>query len=428
MRPSLSFIFLSLSFLALVFMAIAGDIPYWAWFIPIGVGILATLTVFRGIYLPQSAVARGIELIHSQDYNNRLVKVGESNSDRIVTLFNSLIDKLRAERLQNREQESLLKLLIEASPMGVVMLDFNNMVSMANLSFLKIFGIEKNSDIVGKEITEIDNDMVPDMIKVPLGKSEVVRKGNFRIYRIYHLNFVQNGFGREFYLLESLTDEIIRAEKSAYEKVIRTISHEVNNTMGGVRSVLEIIGENTTDLDILKVVESCNRRCESMGSFIREYAEVVKLPNPVMTSLDLRNEIENMLPFLQSLTPENVKLKYVRNTSPAIVRADAGLLQQVILNIVKNAIESINDEGYVEIEVKTLPNNIILIISNNGIPIDDKTSSQLFTPFFTTKPDGKGIGLTLIREVLMRHSADYSLVSGADRITRFTISFKYHQN
>lgn len=428
MRPSLSFIFLSLSFLALVFMAIAGDIPYWAWFIPIGVGILATLTVFRGIYLPQSAVARGIELIHSQDYNNRLVKVGESNSDRIVTLFNSLIDKLRAERLQNREQESLLKLLIEASPMGVVMLDFNNMVSMANLSFLKIFGIEKNSDIVGKEITEIDNDMVPDMIKVPLGKSEVVRKGNFRIYRIYHLNFVQNGFGREFYLLESLTDEIIRAEKSAYEKVIRTISHEVNNTMGGVRSVLEIIGENTTDLDIRKVVESCNRRCENMGSFIREYAEVVKLPNPVMTSLDLRNEIENMLPFLQSLTPENVKLKYVRNTSPAIVRADAGLLQQVILNIVKNAIESINDEGYVEIEVKTLPNNIILIISNNGIPIDDKTSSQLFTPFFTTKPDGKGIGLTLIREVLMRHSADYSLVSGADRITRFTISFKYYQN
>ena len=428
MRPSLSFIFLSLSFLALVFMAIAGDIPYWAWFIPIGVGILATLTVFRGIYLPQSAVARGIELIHSQDYNNRLVKVGESNSDRIVTLFNSLIDKLRAERLQNREQESLLKLLIEASPMGVIMLDFNNMVSMANLSFLKIFGIEKNSDIMGKEITEIDNDMVPDMIKVPLGKSEVVRKGNFRIYRIYHLNFVQNGFGREFYLLESLTDEIIRAEKSAYEKVIRTISHEVNNTMGGVRSVLEIIGENTTDLDIRKVVESCNRRCESMGSFIREYAEVVKLPNPVMTSLDLRNEIENMLPFLQSLTPENVKLKYVRNTSPAIVRADAGLLQQVILNIVKNAIESINDEGYVEIEVKTLPNNIILIISNNGIPIDDKTSSQLFTPFFTTKPDGKGIGLTLIREVLMRHSADYSLVSGADRITRFTISFKYHQN
>ena len=424
MRPSFSFVILSLCFLAFVVLALAGNIPYWAWFIPTGIGIMATLTVFRGVYIPQNAVTRGMELIQSQDYNNRLVKVGEPNADRIVDLFNSLIDKLRAERLQNREQESLLTLLIEASPMGVVMLDFDNRVSMANKSFLKIFNIPETSLLEGKKLNEFQSDLMQKMISVPLGKSDIIRKNNFKIYRVYHLNFLQEGFKREFFLLESLTEEIIKAEKAAYEKVIRTISHEVNNTMGGVRSVLEIIEENIDDSEIKKVVESCDRRCESMGNFIREYAEVVKLPSPVMQTLDLQQEIEAMLPFLNQLMPENVKLIYQKNSEEYKILGDSALLQQVILNIVKNGMESIEKTGYVKIELGKDQNKIIMTISNNGTPINNEISSQLFTPFFTTKPKGKGIGLTLVREVLTNHSADYVLSSDSDGITKFVISFR----
>lgn len=424
MKPSLSFLLLSFCFLAFVVMAIVGNIPYWAWFIPTGIGIMATLTVFRGMYLPQSAVTRGMELIQSQDYNNRLVKVGEPSSDRIVVLFNSLIDKLRAERLQNREQESLLSLLIEASPMGVIMLDFDKRISMVNQAFLKIFGISKDSDIKGKKINELNEELVLKMTKIPLGKSEVIRQNNFKIYRIYHLNFFQEGFKREFFLLESLTDEIMKAEKAAYEKVIRTISHEVNNTMGGVRSVLEIIADSSDEPDIKKVVESCDRRCESMGNFIREYAEVVKLPKPVIKTFDLQNEIEVMFPFLLHLAPENISLTYNHKPEEFKINGDSALMQQVILNIVKNAVESIEGEGKIDIDLSKDHNHIIMTISNNGIPIDPEVETQLFTPFFTTKPEGKGIGLTLIRDVLTHHSADYSLSTDSDGITRFTITFK----
>lgn len=424
MRPSLSFVVLSLSLLAFTILAIIGDIPYWVWYIPVGVAIMATLTIFRGIYVPQKAVDRGMELINSQDYNNRLVKVGEPNADKIVTLFNSLIDKLRAERLQNREQESLLKLLIEASPMGVVMLDFNGNISLANNSFLKMFEVKKFSDIEGKKIRAIKSDLIPEMLKVPLGNSEIIRKGDFRIYRIYHLNFIQEGFRREFFLLESLTEEIIKAEKTAYEKVIRTISHEVNNSMGGLRTVLEIVSDSTDDPELKRVVESCDRRCENMGNFIKDYAEVVKLPQPVLARLDLGREIESMLPFLRTLLTEKIKLIYYRPETEAIINADLALLQQVILNIVKNASESIVQEGFVKIEIHQSKDEVNLVISNNGLPIEAEISSQLFTPFFTTKPDGKGIGLTLIREVLNRHSAKYSLSTGEDGITRFSIIFK----
>lgn len=427
MRPSFSLIFLSLSFLTILVLAIIGHMPSWVWFIPVGIGVMATLTVFRGVYVPQKAAERGLELINSQDYNNRLTKVGEPNADRIVDLFNSLIDKLRAERLQNRENESLLALLIDASPMGVVMLDFDQKISLTNKSFLKITGINTSEEIEGMTIEEIKSDIIPEMLKVPLGESLIVRKGNFRIYRVYHLKFVQKGFRREFYLLESLTEEIIKAEKRAYEKVIRTISHEVNNTMGGVRAILEIVGESSADPEIKKVVESCDHRCESMGNFIHEYAEVVKIPTPVLQSIDLCREIDLIIPFLQQMVPERIDLQYNLPPEPFIINGDSGLLQQVILNIVKNAVESIKDFGMIKIGLAKRDKCVILTVSNNGSPIDDNTRSNLFTPFFTTKPEGKGIGLTLIREVLTRHEADFSLSTEEDGITRFSIVFKAYE-
>ena len=425
MRPIWSFVVLSFCFLAFLGMAIVGDMPYWAWFIPTGVGIMATLAVFRGSYLPQSTVTRGMALIQAQDYNNRLVKVGEPNSDRIVALFNSLIDKLRAERLLNREQESFLKLLIEASPMGVVILDFDSRISMVNQSFLKISGILSTEDLKGKKIKEIDNELISDILKIPLGKSEIIRKGNFKIFRVYHLNFIQEGFKREFYLIESLTEEIMKAEKRAYEKVIRTISHEVNNTLGGVRSVLEIAGENCGDEEIRSVMESCDRRCESLGNFISEYAEVVKLPLPVMDTLDLNREISTFTPFLRQMMPERISLDFKVNPEKLSVKGDRSQLQQVILNIVKNAVESIENEGFIKIESYLEGNKRVLEISNNGLPIDPDVISQLFTPFYTTKPEGKGIGLTLVREVLANHGAEYSLYTDGEGITRFKILFLF---
>ena len=425
MRPSPSFIFLSLSFMSMVVLALIGNMPTWSWFIPIGVGIMATLTVFRGVYIPQKAVERGMELINSQDYNNRLVRIGEPNADRIVALFNSLIDKLRAERLENKEKESLLSLLIDASPMGVVMLDFNERVSMVNKSFLKMAGYQKQEDFIGKKIKDLKCDLLPEILKIPLGKSEIIRKGNFRIFRCYHLNFIQEGFKREFYLIESLTEEIMKAERSAYEKVIRTISHEVNNSMGGVRAVMEIMDDITENPDIKKVIESCDNRCETMCNFIRDYAEVVKLEEPVLKTVGLTDEIDKMIPFLRQMLPENITLKYERPEIDSSIEADSSQIQQVVLNIVKNAAESISikDEGWIEIKIDSQNNKVTLEISNNGTPISEEISKQLFTPIFTTKPDGKGIGLTFVREVLNRHNAGYSLQTDSSGITRFTIIF-----
>lgn len=425
MKPVISFIFLAICLIAVIVLAIIGDIPTWSFFIPGGLGLVALIMILSGILMPARMVSRGMELIKAQDYNNRLVKVGEPNADRIVSLFNSLIDKLRAERLMNREHESLLKLVIEASPMGVVMLDFNKKVSLVNDSFYKICSLQTSMDIIGKPFKDILCDLIPEMLKVPLGKSEIIRKGNYRIYRCYHLNFIKEGFKHEFYLLESLTEEIMKAERSSYEKVIRTISHEVNNTMGGVKSVLELMSENSEDPEISRVIRSCENRCERMCGFIRDYAEVVKLPDPVLKKLNLSQEIELMIPFLKQMLPERISLYYSMEEEENLICGDSTQIQQVVLNVVKNAMESIPEKGEIRIEIRKEKEGILLQVSNNGASIPEDVASQLFTPFFTTKPDGKGIGLTFVREVLNRHKADFSLFTDKDNITRFNIFFKY---
>lgn len=398
-------------------------------YISMGVESLLLLLLFTSVLKPAQTVRHGMDLIAAQDFNNRLVKVGEPETDRIVKLFNTMIDKLRNERLNNMERESFLQLLIEASPMGVVMLDFDGKISLVNQSFLKITGIQSEESVVGREIATLPSDLARRMGEVPLGVREVIRRGDVRCYRCYHLSFVQSGFQRHFYLLESLTEELMKAERGAYEKVIRIISHEVNNTMGGVKSVLDMLHDLTDSDEVAEVIESCDNRCDQMTRFISSYADVVRVPEPVKEANDLNSVVEDMVPFLHGMMPPGVKLDYASSDTPLMVEVDVALIQQVIVNIVKNAIESIptgsdpSREGHVGILTYKREGRSVLEINNNGEPISDAVAAQLFSPFFTTKREGRGIGLTLINEILNRHGALYSLKTYPDGLTRFVIQF-----
>lgn len=425
MRSKVLFVLVSVSVIAVAVMVAA--LPHeklWIVYPVCALSFILLMFLLQSVIMPNQVAMRGMELIASQDFNNRLAKTGEPDSDRIVTLFNTMIDRLRYERLHNMEQENFLQLLIDASPMGVMMLDFDGKVTMANNAFLRLTGINDESLLVGRFVEDLPEGLAREMLKVELDRNEVIRFGDIRMYRCYHLSFVQMGFRREFFLLESLTEEVMRAEREAYEKVIRTISHEVNNTMGGVRSVLETLLDVTEDTDIVKVIESCDIRCEQMCGFVSSYADVVRLPDPVKTPLDLNEEIGKLIPFLGLTVKPDVSLDFRPNSLPVVADIDSELIQQVFVNIVKNASESITcDKGNIWIRTEFEGNNPVVEISNDGEPIGESVSRQLFRPFFTTKRDGKGIGLTLTSEILNRHGAHFRLSTGSDGITRFRITF-----
>lgn len=379
---------------------------------------------YRKIVKPLNSIGSGMELLREQDFSSRLSPVGQYEADRIVNVFNRMMEQLKNERLRLREQNNFLDLLIKASPMGVILTTLDEDLSELNPMAQKMLGV-RQEDVLGKKMNEIDSPLAAELANVPKGETATVRLNDSNIYRCTHSSFIDRGFQHPFFLIESLTDEVMKAEKKAYEKVIRMIAHEVNNTTAGITSTLDTVeqalsAEEGMD-DICDVMRVCTERCFSMSRFITRFADVVKIPEPTLTPVDLNDLAFTCKRFMEGMCADrNIKLRLEIDETLKEVKMDASLFEQVLVNIIKNAAESIEKDG--EIIVRTLSPAIVEVV-DNGKGISKEVEAKLFSPFFSTKPNGQGIGLIFIREVLMRHGCTFSLRTYADGLTRFRILF-----
>lgn len=148
---------------------------------------------------------------------------------------------------------------------------------------------------------------------------------------------------------------------------------------------------------------------------------------PKLRVVDLRDEVENALPFLNTIIPAGVMVRVSLPDERLRVRLDEGMFRQVLVNIAKNAGESVRDSGrengYISITAALERGRIRLEVEDNGLGISEESARHLFTPFHTTKPYGQGLGLTLTAEILRRHGCRFSLATGVDGKTRFGIWF-----
>lgn len=379
---------------------------------------------YRKIVKPLNSIGSGMELLREQDFSSRLSPVGQYEADRIVNVFNRMMEQLKNERLRLREQNNFLDLLIKASPMGVILTTLDDDLSELNPMAQKMLGV-RQEDVLGKKMNEIDSPLAAELANVPKGETATVRLNDSNIYRCTHSSFIDRGFQHPFFLIESLTDEVMKAEKKAYEKVIRMIAHEVNNTTAGITSTLDTVEQALSTEegmdDICDVMRVCTERCFSMSRFITRFADVVKIPEPTLTPVDLNDLAFTCKRFMEGMcTDRNIKLRLEIDEMLKEVKMDASLFEQVLVNIIKNAAESIEKDG--EIIVRTLSPAIVEVV-DNGKGISKEVEAKLFSPFFSTKPNGQGIGLIFIREVLMRHGCTFSLRTYADGLTRFRILF-----
>lgn len=379
---------------------------------------------YRKIVKPLNSIGSGMELLREQDFSSRLSPVGQYEADRIVNVFNRMMEQLKNERLRLREQNNFLDLLIKASPMGVILTTLDEDLSELNPMAQKMLGV-RQEDVLGKKMNEIDSPLAAELANVPKGETATVRLNDSNIYRCTHSSFIDRGFQHPFFLIESLTDEVMKAEKKAYEKVIRMIAHEVNNTTAGITSTLDTVEQALSSEegmeDICDVMRVCTDRCFSMSRFITRFADVVKIPEPTLSSVNLNDLVFTCKRFMEGMCNDRrITLRMEIDESLKDVMLDAALFEQVLVNIIKNAAESIEADG--EIIVRTLAPATVEVI-DNGQGISKETEAKLFSPFFSTKPNGQGIGLIFIREVLMRHGCTFSLRTYADGLTRFRITF-----
>lgn len=392
------------------------------------------LLLLWGLYVyllrPISIVNNGMDLLRGQDFASRLRPVGQRDADGIVEIFNTMLDRIKEERLRNREQNSFLQLLIQASPLGIMILDFDGRITLANPAILSMLEIDFDM-VKGRSLADFDGEMAVAIAETRQGTTRTVRFSDTNIVRISRLDFLESGFRRPYVIVESLTKDVMKVEKEAYGKVIRLMAHEVNNTVGGVNSILETLAaimENEPDLT--EAIESCRDRCMSLSEFITSYADVVRIPPVRLVPVDLNERIEGMLPFLDGIAGPSVRLTFVRAGKELIQKVDPVLLERVMVNIVKNSKESIGaayDEGEICIRLSNEAPHIE--ITDNGRGISSEASQNLFAPFFSTKRGGQGIGLMMVADIMRQHGCRFSLRTDAPDgknprpLTRFRITF-----
>lgn len=385
-------------------------------------GVLLLVLFYRNVMKPLRSIANGIDLLRAQDFTSRLSHVGQREADRIVDMFNGMMNSLKQERLKLREQNHFLDLLIDVSPMGIILLGSDGKISGGNRAAARFLDVDSAKEMIGVAPEDISSTLGRILCTLRDRDVRVIRLNDSMVYRCSRLSFMESGISHPFYLIEKLTDEVMKAERKSYEKVIRMMAHEVNNSLAGIISVMDTAEDEINDPDLSEAITACKNRCRDMGAFITKFASAVKIPEPTKRNTDLAELLRSRTPILESIcsaTGATLTMNLPDQETPVFI--DPVLIEQVITNIVKNAAESAGQGGKVGISIEGPGTR--LVVTDDGPGISPEAAEMLFTPFFTTKESGHGLGLLLVSEVLNSHGCRFSLETCPDGLTRFRIRF-----
>jgi len=352
--------------------------------------------------------------------------------DRLVDVYNRMVDRLREERIRNEEQEQLLRKVMAESPGGVITLDVEGKVDTVNPAAEALLNTDA-AGMIGRPLDELGTPFVRELARIPRDESRLLSVRGRRRVRCQAAVFMDRGFPRRFFILDELTDELHKTEKHAYEKLIRMMSHEVNNTSGAVQSLLQSCLAYRRQLadedreDFAQALEVAIQRTAHLDEFMSGFANVVRLPQPVM-QLSNPWEIASQVGLLFRDQFKASAITWSERIEPDLpqVGCDRVQLEQVLVNVVKNAAEAIRSteqSGEIVVHGARQGRHSLLSVSDSGPGLSPEVEANLFTPFFTTRENGQGIGLTMVQEILLAHGFEFSLENRAAGGARFTIFF-----
>ncbi len=395
-----------------------------AFLLSLSVGVALARRAFRSLGLADE----GARLIREHEFTSRFLTIGQPEVDRLIGVYNTMVDTLRNERTRLQEQHHFLSHILRVSPSGIVVLDFDRRVAAANPAAERLLDLPA-AGMLGRPLAELESPLARCLAALPAGIADVVSLTGARRVRCHHGTFIDRGFERSFLLIEELTEELRQFERAAYEKLIRVMSHEVNNTVAASNSLLhssltyggELSAGSRHDFE--HAIGIVIGRTEQLNTFMRRFADVFRLPPPHREPCTVLGVLEPVV-RLQSARPEAAGVSWRWEIADPSLRVsiDRGQFEQALLNVVKNAVEAVGATGVITLRLRRRNGHVVLSVEDSGPGLSAEVQANLFTPFFSTKPDGQGIGLTLVQEILAGHGFDYALESPPGGPTRFTVT------
>lgn len=394
-------------------------------FIVLEIAIMLSLAIsiklVNKALLPLNYLGLFNNILQEQQYNNRFTTTNSAELDKLLQLFNQMLQHLYRERLKVGDANGILQQLMNAIPSAIIVFDYEEKIAQLNPAaelLLKVKGEHLN----GQPLAAIEHDIIAPLQSLATATPKLFSDSAGKRYRCQKSDFRDKGFTRQFIIIQELTQDLQSSEKNTYQKLIRMMSHEVNNTMAATSSLLQsclYYAPQITESD-RESYQSAMRlvieRTENLNQFMKEFANMVRLPEPNLELCNLNHILMSITQLYKSQTKQHNITIHFNSISPqhSEILADRNQIEQALINIVKNAIEAVEETAtkQVFIELNQLnKSQLQLRIKDTGHGINQTTQQQLFTPFYTTKPQGQGLGLMLIREIFSAHQLHFTLTN-----------------
>jgi two-component system nitrogen regulation sensor histidine kinase NtrY len=371
-----------------------------------------TLYVAQRLLAPVLAMFRAlagtVTSYRDGDFSFSLAWKRRDELGELVQAHNALGDTLREQRLGLVQRELLLDTMVQNTPVAMLLFDAGGRVVYANLAARKLLND-------GRRMEGLALDDLLARAPEPL-RAAVARGGDGlfaapsdqeeEIYYLARRGFRLNGRAHELFVLRHLTAELRRQEVRTWKKVIRVISHELNNSLGPIASLAQS-GSDLVRLgeyaQLARAFDAIGERARHLEGFIQGYARFAKLPTP-------RPESVAWLDFIERLCGQTpFQVDGALPDTPG--RFDPAQLEQALLNLLRNAHESGSPPEGVQLRVRRGPAAVTIDVCDRGSGMSEAVLSQALLPFYSTKRGGTGLGLALVREIAEAHGGRVSLAN-----------------
>jgi two-component system, NtrC family, nitrogen regulation sensor histidine kinase NtrY len=353
------------------------------------------------------ALAGSVASYRDGDYSFGLAWDGQGELRELVASHQALGETLREQRLGLVQRELLLDTMVQNTPVAMLLLDPSGHIVLANIAARKLLG--DGHKLEGQAFAAL-LDAAPEAMREAFdrGGDGMFSAGDADDEDIYHLArrvFRLNGRRHELVLLRKLTAELRRQEVQTWKKVIRVISHELNNSLAPIASLAhsgsELLRRGQYDR-LPTALATIEERARHLEGFIRDYARFAKLPAPRREPIEWATFIEK----LRSQVEFGLETPAEGGT-----RADAAQLEQGLLNLLKNAHESGSAASDVRLALRRLQGAWRIDILDRGSGMNDSVLASALLPFYSTKRHGTGLGLALAREIAEAHGGRIALLN-----------------
>jgi len=385
--------------------------------------VLALITLFTVVISEQRSqqqirtLANIIESMIDGDYSLRGREQDNKAFQELLTLVNNLADTLALSKIEAKESRQLLERIMQQMDAMVLAVDEQGRIVMANDSAQKLLQIDMSKQAhilftslaIGKTISEAQSGI--------LDFEQPQLKGEHFLFKEY---FLSEGKQHQLFLITSAQRLLLEKERKSWQSLLRVLSHEMNNSLTPISSISQSMRAKLQDENkplnrnsLLTGIDIINERASSLSSFIASYSQLSHLPEPNKSHFPLQGFINKCVALFSdcrvSFPDEYVSLDNIN------INADKAQLEQVFINVLKNAKEAMeggNGNKNIDVFCQNDEKYFHIHICDSGMGIANQ--DNLFVPFYSTKPQGSGIGLTLCKQILFNHGGLFTLTNRKD--------------